>query len=519
MKPEWDVVVIGAGLGGLAAAACLVKEGRRTLVLDRNPHSGGTASVYHRRGFAFPMGPLGFSHPGRVEAMLGQAGVVDPPSFRRVHYRIHAFGLDVPISLPARETRTALAGLFPAEASGLTRFFDEVGGLAVPDAVADTASVHQTSAADFVGGLTEDVRLRRILGSLGTEEPTMSRPLLLAMWNLMTEQGIWHPAGGMEAFCARLLRAVEGGEPGGADGRSGRQARRGRIQLGSEVVRILVRRGAVTGVGLEDGTEISAGAVISNGDFKTTFLHLLDEDAVPIPWRTAVARARQTDSILQVGLGIDSSRADLSGFRSATRIIHRGEKALEAGGRGPGNPTDPESFARRELEISLWSGDERTYAPAHKSVVVIRVDADYRAFAPYRKGRRKRSDGYAEMKSKLAAALTRAAEAVIPGLGRAVEALDVATPLTFEDQGGRSEGAVAGWSWGHRDRAPASGVELVLTPVRGLYMAGYQAYSALFLGGVPTALAGGLRAARAVLAEEGPDEEVRIPGWEAGGQG
>jgi phytoene dehydrogenase-like protein len=339
----------------------------------------------------------------------------------------------------------------------------------------------------------------------------MSRPLLLAMWNLMTEQGIWHPAGGMEAFCARLSRAVEGGEPVGADGRSGRQARRGRIQLGSEVVRILVRRGEVTGVGLEDGTEISAGAVISNGDFKTTFLHLLNEDAVPIPWRTAVARARQTDSILQVGLGIDPSRTDLSSFRSATRIIHRGDQALEAGGSGPGNPADPESFARRELEISLWSGDEGTYAPAHKAVVVIRVDADYRAFAPYRKGRGKRAEGYTEMKVKLAAALARAAEAVIPGLGRAIETMDVATPLTFEDQGGRSEGAVAGWSWDHRDRAPASGIELVLTPIRGLYMAGYQAASALFLGGVPTALVSGLRAARAVLAEEGPDEEVRIP--------
>jgi len=67
MKESWDAIVIGAGMGGLTAAAHLVKAGLRVLVLERNPHVGGTAYVYHRKGFTFPMGPLGFSHPALVE--------------------------------------------------------------------------------------------------------------------------------------------------------------------------------------------------------------------------------------------------------------------------------------------------------------------------------------------------------------------------------------------------------------------------------------------------------------------
>ncbi len=70
MRENWDAIVIGAGMGGLTAAAHLVKAGLRVLVLEKNPHIGGTAYVYHRKGFTFPMGPLGFSHPGLVQNTL-----------------------------------------------------------------------------------------------------------------------------------------------------------------------------------------------------------------------------------------------------------------------------------------------------------------------------------------------------------------------------------------------------------------------------------------------------------------
>ena len=54
--------------------------------------------------------------------------------------------------------------------------------------------------------------------------------------------------------------------------------------------------------------------------------------------------------------------------------------------------------------------------------------------------------------------------------------------------------------------------ELIRTPIKGLYMVGYQAFSALFMGGVPTAMESGRRAAQAVLDGAGPIEEIRIPG-------
>jgi phytoene dehydrogenase-like protein len=101
---------------------------------------------------------------------------------------------------------------------------------------------------------------------------------------------------------------------------------------------------------------------------------------------------------------------------------------------------------------------------------------------------------------------------IIPGLDRAILVMDMATPVTFHDQGGRSEGAVAGWSWDYEDACDSLPRELILTPIKGMYMAGYQAFSMISLGGVPTAMESGRRAAQAVLDSAGPVEEVMIPG-------
>ena len=503
MKKGWDTIIIGAGVGGLTAAAELIKEGLRVLVLDRNPHPGGTAYVYHRKGFSFPMGPLGFSHPERIKSILGGLGCDAPFPLCRVHYRIKAFNLDIPISLPPFQMVKELSTLFPSDAQGVACFFQDVERTLSAEPVSNPAITRSISAADYLNRLIKDWRLRCVLGSLGTQEPYSNLALLAAQWNLMTKVGIWYPQGGMSSFCDWLARAV-----------TGQGAGLGEISLGVEVAKIKVEHGGVAGVRLKDGEEISSSSVISNGDFKTTFLRLLDPEVVHPSWQRAVSLAKQAGSVLQVCLGIDSSRADLSCFCEAARLIYRRGSDLDARSTLNWNrpEVDPETLAGQELEISLWSKDDASLAPEGKDVIVIRAEADYSHFTRYRLGWRQRTPGYSEYKNRLAKSLIREAERVIPGLQDAIVVIDVATPLTFEDQGGRSGGAVAGWSWDFQDFRDSGPRELIRTPIRGLYMAGYQAYSALFLGGIPTAMESGKRAAEAVLTQAAPTEEILIPG-------
>jgi phytoene dehydrogenase-like protein len=508
MRESWDAIVIGAGMGGLTAAAHLVKAGLRILVLDRNPHIGGTAYIYHRKGFTFPMGPLGFSHPGLVQNTLKDLGVGEDLKFSRVRYRIRAFDLDLSLSLPFPDTVKELSKLFPADAEGVKHFFEDMNKWISKQKPARSRykfnQTHDISASEYLHALIKDWRLKRILGSIGTREPYSGLSLLAAMWNLMSHEGIWFPEEGMQSFCERLVKAVVGNNEN-----------RGEIQLNREVAAIRVDKGNVLGVTLKDKTQIDSSSVISNADYKTAFLKLIDPKMIPPEWYDAISSARQTGSVFQVCLGVDAGRVDLSAFTNASRLIYRrnGENVQERESLDWNvQEIDPNAFACQELEVSLWGKDWEMVSLEGRAPIVIRAEAEYNHFVKYRLGWRQRSPNYQEYKAQLARALIREIDHLIPGLEKAILVMDVATPLTFEDQGGRSGGAVAGWSWDYEDFRDDQPKELIGTPIKGLYMAGYQAFSALFTGGVPTAMESGKRAARAVLQGMGPVEKILIPG-------
>jgi len=513
MREHWDTIVIGAGMGGLTAAAHLVKAGLRVLVLERNPHAGGTAYVYHRKGFPFPMGPLGFSHPGLVQTILEGLQTEEDLKFSRVHYRIRAFGLDLPLSLHFPELVRALAKSFPADAEAVEYFFkdmDEFISKQKPDPNRSRLDQkHDISASEYLHHIVRDGRLRRILGSIGTKEPYSGLPLLAAMWNLMCKEGIWYPIEGMQSFCDRLVKAI-------MNPQDSEQAKGvGEIRLRTEATKIRVGKGKVLGVILKDGTQLGSSSVISNADYKRAFLKLMEPETIPAEWVDAISSARQTGSVFQVCLGVDASKADLSAFEKATRLIYRrdGESVHEKETLNWNvQEIDPEALAGQELEVSLWGKDRERVSSEGRTPIVIRAEAEYDHFAKYRLGWRQRSLEYQKYKTQLAQALIREIDHLIPGIEKAILVMDVATPLTFEDQGGRSGGAVAGWSWDYEDFRDDQPKELIRTPIKDLYMAGYQAFSALFMGGVPTAMESGKRAAKAVLQGAGPIEEILIPG-------
>ncbi len=480
----------------MVAGATLARQGWKVVVLEAAGHSGGTASTFRRGDYRFPRGPLGFSSPATVkEIWEGLCGM--PLETQRVSYLLNAFGREIALSSPLSQLEEILHEAFPGESEVIREFFSSVrtvsGALREPqqnEARTLAENAFLTSARDFLKRLGAGEQLRRILGSQGCREPYSSVALLAAMWDLLCEQGIHYPTCGLDRLCEGLIETVRSGSPGG------------HLMTNNRVIGISVEGGRVVGVELENGDRLRASTVICNADIRRTYLEMLPKNEVPALWLQAVASIPLSSSVFQVAVGLNASLADLSIFRHSSRVIFcLGEWGDPAdGGIGPLiAPLKPSS----EVELCLFSRDEPNAAPPGGAVLVIRTSSTWKDFQWYRPEPQRRKPGYLRFKMILARMLRAAASRFIPGLEEAEVSLDASTPLTFADLAGRSEGAVAGWSWDFRESHPGW-LDLIRTPIGGLYMCGHQAYTSMLKGGVPSAMLSGREAARAAMRGDPP---------------
>jgi all-trans-retinol 13,14-reductase len=499
-----DAIIIGAGIGGLSAAAYLARAGRKVIVLEQDHHLGGTASVFKRSGFIFPTGQQSFTAPEYIEASLRELGVEQELSFTRDCFQVRRGAMDIIISVPLHQLARKLSDYFPMEQEGIhtvINVLEEV--MAALDAVRPEDLIEQSSttnsanrevlgrwgnvsARDLVDRHLHDQRLKDLLGSQGTSESEMSVVLLAQMWRFMSRVGIWYTSSGIcevPELLASRVRAL-GGE----------------IRPGERVERILVNDGAAAGVELAGGSLIKSPIVISDADYKETILKLLPPGTIPAPEKKEVSLMPLTSSAFTVFLGVKKELADLSAFRADHLLV----KLME------GKPVPweqkrphPEDFLQDEIWLSWWSRHDPALAPPGCEALMIKVTAPFDAFAPfYGGGRGHHHEHYYSMKEGMADALVEAASKILPGLPGAVVVREVATPLTYKDWGHRSEGSVAGWSWRFGDHPEPWTRSLAVTAVPGLFMVGLQSFTRIFYGGMGTAMYSGKYAAEMVMAGE-----------------
>jgi phytoene desaturase len=294
------VVVVGAGLGGLSAAAHLAGRGHDVTVLERSALPGGRAGlVANDLGYRLDDGPAVLTMPELLEqafAALGSAMAdfvtvvpVDP-----MYRAVYADGA----VLHVRHGREAMAleierFASARDAAGFLRFCDWLERLyraemphyidANLDGALDLvkpwrAALTLTRLGAFgrlaprVARYFADERLRRIF-SFQAMYAGLAPHQALALYGVITYMdsvaGVYAPFGGMHAMAAGLAGALE---------KSGVT-----LRYDAEVTAIerWSSTGAVRGVTLRDGERLDADAVVCNADLPVAYETLLPDVRAP----------------------------------------------------------------------------------------------------------------------------------------------------------------------------------------------------------------------------------------------
>lgn len=308
-----QVVIVGAGLAGLACALHLAAAGRQVTVLEREPQPGGRAGRLTIEGYHFDTGPTVLTMPELIAEPLAALGerLTDWLDLRRLDpaYRAHfpdGSILDVYANLEQMADQIArVCG--PREAAGYRRFvayaqrlytlelpnfiacnFDSPLDLLGPALLRLVALGGFGALAPRVARYVTDPRLRRILSFQALYaglSPYQARALYAVISYLDCVGGVYFPRGGMHAVPQAL---------------AGVGARHGvRLEYGVTVTQVEIRAGRAIAVHTADGRRVPADVVVLNPDLPVAYRELLPARLAP----RRLARLRYSPSCFLLHVG------------------------------------------------------------------------------------------------------------------------------------------------------------------------------------------------------------------------
>ena len=510
-----DVIIVGAGTGGLTAGALLARFGKSVLVLDRHYVAGGNATVFRRAEYEFDVGIhyIGDCGPDGVVPRILRAAGVDGVTFREMDadgfdtFLFPDFTFRVPRGFEAFRKR--LVEHFPKEAKGIARYVDALqavrsfqglGGGGFLNAVrtmwqARTVLRYANSTvASFLDSCTHDIRLRAVLTAHSgdyAEPPSRASLMVHAGVTAGYLAGAYYPEGGGQTLSDRLSESIE------------RQG--GKILLRAPVTKILVEHGRAVGVEFDSHhlgrSTVRAPVVISNADLKRTFFELIGAEFVKPKTVRRIQGYEMAPALGVVYLGV---RRDLrtEGLPNTNFWIHPSydlEPLYAEAREGRFHPR-PSCFL---FSSSLKDPGNRRAAPeGHSNLELVTVvpsqpEAWGTTIREMADGTYEKNPIYLQTKQELADRLMAAAERVFPGLSRDVDCCEVSSPMTHT----RFTGSTGGTSYGlalipkqflfHRP-GPA-------TEIGGLYICGASSMAG---HGIPGAMWSGVLAASRIVGNQ-----------------
>ena len=514
----YDVIIIGSGIGGLTSAASLSKMGKKVLVLEQHYTAGGFTHSYSRNGYEWDVGVHYIGDVGSrkslsrrlydfiTDGQLQWAPMDD--NFDRFFIGEERFDV-----MAGKKTYIAsLKARFPDEEAAIDAYIERldtassaVTALAaeklLPDVPATLFRLARKAALpkylnrttyEVLSELTDNELLIAVITGQWGDSGVSPRESSFIIHSLIAKHyqyGAYYPIGGASRIAETVIPVIQ---------QSG-----GEVFTYAAVEEILVKRNRAYGVRMQDGTEITAPAVISNAGVFNTFERLLPEK---VSRRQGYTRRLQQvqPSISHLGLyiGIKESAAKLELPKTNFWIypdVHH-EKNLAAFAADPNAPFPAVYISFPSAKDPSW---EKRY-PGTATIEIV-APANFDAFEKWKDepwGRR--GADYDQLKSEITERLLEQLYQKLPQLRGKIDYCELSTPLSTDFFCFYKRGEMYGL---HHDpqRFDQSWLK-PKTSIKGLYLTGQDILSC----GVGGAMFAGFLSAIKVLGLRGSQLAIKF---------
>jgi phytoene dehydrogenase-like protein len=496
MGRSYDAVVVGAGLGGLSAAAFLAKNKRSVLLLERHNIPGGYATTFCRGRFEFDVSLHDLSAIGTPNARgslynyLDYLGVAGKLTFIPMTdlYRIADGNIDMTIPAGRDKLMEFLVGSFPKEAEAIERFFDTSKSLMNDfSAVVRSASMRGTDLdpaayptfvtygmktyQEVLDAFITDPDLKTVLspywGYLGLPPSKVPFHLMAAVWDSFLDTPPHHVRGRCQAISNAFVDVIY--ENGGD------------VKFNCGAKKITTSKGSVTGVITDEDEEIGAKTVISNANPLAAMINLVGAESVPKQYMRDLNSRIPGFSLVNIFFGLDCP-ADMIGGK-----VHENYLNFTANA----DPIWEKAFTLEPpdgLFLTFYNMTDPDISPPGTTLANILLASYARPWYLLP------PEEYVRAKTRFADAALDIAEKFHPGLREHIEVIEVSTPITNMRYTGNIGGAIYGFDQYLSD----SGLLRLRhsTPIKGLFFA--SAWTIPGGGYQPSIMSGSIAGGRAL---------------------
>lgn len=545
IRKEYDVVVIGSGLGGLSAAALMAKAGRKVCVLEQHDRAGGCSHVFKEHGWEWDVGlhyvgRLGNpSTKNRIISDMMTDGNLEwnklDDNYGRFSARSRARASDsshLPFSLTTditiirekqikfygnlNRTKESLYQSFPNEKKAIDKYFDmcmraltesedAFDHIVKPSlpwylylALKVKRLFERSRASYWLGRTTQSVldectsnkELQAALtynwGDFGTPPSKSSFWIMAGLQYHFWSDGAYYPVGGpvnLAKYCIPIIQ------------RAG-----GHVFVRAPVEKILLKNGSAVGVKIANGgpAVMAKDAVVSNAGLNVTWNKLLPKVvAKAYGYDTYCKKIGPSFAGVSLFVGFDRTTDELK-LPSTNMWIFPGDKDSKIDidcSKSIVEDGPPLLF----LGFPSAKDPEYTKRNPGKGVASIISSGTFEEFAKWEKtGKgvvKKRGEEYEAVKKRIAESLLEVMYKQFPQTRGRVAYYELGTPLTNKHYLGYESGEIYGLD--HTiDRFKTMGAKISpKTPIKGLFLTGQD----LLTCGITSAMTSGVFAAGAVL--------------------